>query len=67
MSQSKAKKLRQQVRREKGVTNKVEKTSYKPIKHKIEEALKPGESPRYFTTNVCTGLRGAYRKAKKGA
>jgi len=67
MSQKKAKQLRQKVRRELGIANKPEKTSYETIKHKVKEMLKPEEKPRYFTTNVCTGLRGAYRKAKKGA
>jgi len=67
MSQKKARELRQQVRKEQGVANKTEKTVYETVKHLIKENLRPEEKPRYFTTNTCTGLRGAYRKAKRGA
>jgi len=67
MSQKKSREQRRKVRQELGVANKPQKTAYEVIKHKIEEALKPDEKPRYFTQHVCTGLRGAYRKAKKGA
>ena len=66
MSQKKAKQLRQRVRKETGL-DKNEKTSYSMIKHKIKEFINPGENPRFFNTHICEGLRGEYRKAKKGA
>jgi len=66
MSQKKSREQRQQVRRERGVTNKVEKTTYNVKKYPLLEILKAGEKPLEVATNVCTGLRGAYRAAKKG-
>ena len=65
MNQKKARKLRQQLRKELKV-EKNQKVSYNSIKHKIEETLKPGEHPRFSIQNVCTGFRGAYLRAKKG-
>ena len=65
MSQKKERQLRQKVRKELGVSKKTEKVTYKTIKYRLLEMLKPDEKPRYHVTNVCTGLRGAYRKAKK--
>jgi len=67
MNQKKARKLRQQVRKELGVGKSIETSSYEEIKHRISEMLKPDEQPRFLITNICTGFRGAYRKAKKGA
>jgi len=66
MSQKKARETRQKVRKELGMKGKKEKTVYKATKHPVLEILKPEQKPRFFETLVCTGLRGAYLRAKRG-
>ena len=67
MSEKKHKQSRQEVRKETGLSKDAA-TTYKPIvQYTIPGNPAKNLEPLDVVTRVCTGLRGAYRKAKQGA